>query len=667
MKKLILNRKLAATLGIFIVLVFLAVAIPNQAHAQLSMGFSAFNPFTWVAAGIKLISYIINVAIGFLFQFASWLVDIAMNLNNDILGTSNTVVKIGWTICRDIANLGFVLIMVVMAVATIVRYEKYSAKQLLPILIGAAIIVNFSLTISGVLINFSNILSNTFTSSFSSSGANNMGIVNDIVEAFGPQRLLLKDTDNPSPPDPASQGSDLTGFSAGQLISITGSIFSVVFLAIATLSMGTLALMLLYRYVMLSILLILAPLTWMFWVFPDLKSLFNKWWDKFITWVFFLPATTFFLYLAIQAARAMDNSQIFGSGSNFSGLISDIMKQGAQMVVLTGLLLGGLIAAQKMGIEAAGGAINLAKKAKDGALSFTGRKALQYGSYAVRSKWGKEGQQKSAAEAMVGWASKVKAPIFKQAAGYLARGATKLSTAGGEGVLKEHEAAVSKMAIPDVQAALLTASGPRRIALIKRLSKDKRLGDSDMTNIATEDTRSLFARFNQGKDFSDVEKNGLMTVKMAQALESKNEQALAEATDKLVASMTRKDLETAAVKDLFSGKRKFGLEPDDVKDLAQNFARALESENPGLVPSMIPKFDSPSRKNFTSAYTKELDESLKLATPGTPPYEDIIKMKKQFETVLANYTVGFSPVEETTSGGGGGASTPPPSGGNSKP
>ena len=382
MKKINPNKKIIALSGVFLLFLVLAVTLPNTAHADV-LGIS-FNPITWVAAGVKVIAYIINFFMGFLFEFAGWLVKIAMDINNDILGTSNTIVKVGWVITRDIANLGFVLIMVVMAVATIVRYEKYSAKKLLPILIGAAIIVNFSLTIAGVFINFSNILASTFIN-----GVNAVNIQDSLASAFGPQRLLLKDTDNPSPPDPSTQGGALMDFSSGGLISIMGSVFSIVFLAIATLSMATLALMLLYRYVILSILLVLAPLTWMFWVFPDLKSLFNKWWDTFIKWVFFLPATTFFLYLAIQAANAMKDNTMFSTGSGFSGSIADIMKQGAQMVVLTGLLLGGLMAAQKMGIEVAGGALNLAKKTGGAIRGYAGMRAQQLATAPLRASWGK--------------------------------------------------------------------------------------------------------------------------------------------------------------------------------------------------------------------------------------------------------------------------------------
>jgi len=657
MKKAMKNNRLLIFGGAALALSLLIV--PYFAGAQTgiitNIGVSVVTVFFKVVAGI------FNFVFGYIFMLAGWLVEIATELNHQILMDSNALVKVGWGICRDIANLGFVLIMIVMAVATIVSYEKYAVQKLLPLLIGAAILVNFSLTIAGVLITFSDSLSATFTDRLTAST-----ITDALAGAFNPQRLLLRDTENLPPPDPASQGSAFSDFSSAVLISISGLIFNVVFLAIATLSMATLALMLLYRYVYLSLLLVLAPLAWLFWVFPDLKYLFSDWWKNFIKWTFFLPASTFFLYLAVQSATALGKTQIFTKGGIFSTSgFASVMAQGAQMIVLTFLLLGGLIAAQKLGIHGADGAMKLAKKGKDATLGFAGRKALQYGSYPLRRKTAAEGS-KSVAERLTDAASTAKNPVSRFMLGGLARGASRVATAGGENVLKEQEARVSKMSVPDVKAALTTAMGPFRVALVKRLSKEKQLGNVNMTSIATKDTAALFARFNQGREFSDIEKNGVMSVDMAEAIKSGNQEALAEATNKLVGSMTRKDLETASVKDLFSGKKKFGLEAGSVENLSQHFARALISENPGLVPSMVPKFDAPSRRNFTDTYGQEIDDGLKIATPGSPAFNDLTKMKKQFETVLANYTVGFSPVAEEA-GGGGAAGGAPPAGGGGTP
>ncbi|MGC9603246.1 MAG: hypothetical protein ABSF47_02135 [Minisyncoccia bacterium] len=364
MKKLTKKSGLL-TLG-SIILVLSLIFVPHFAGAQTSIVTSI--GVSVVTSAFSVIANIFNFFFGYIFMLAGWMVNIATELNHQILMDSNALVKVGWGICRDIANLGFVLIMIVMAVATIVRYEKYAVQKLLPLLIGAAILVNFSLTIAGVLITFSDSLSATFTDKLTAST-----ITDALAGAFNPQRLLLRDTDNPMPPDPASQGGALTGFSSAVLIGISGLIFNIVFLAIATLSMATLALMLLYRYVYLSLLLVLAPLAWLFWVFPDLKYLFTDWWKNFIKWTFFLPASTFFLYLAVQSATALGKTQMFGGGIFTTSGLASIMSQGAQMIVLTFLLLGGLIAAQKLGIHGADGAMKLAKKGKDATLGAVGR------------------------------------------------------------------------------------------------------------------------------------------------------------------------------------------------------------------------------------------------------------------------------------------------------
>jgi hypothetical protein len=56
-----------------------------------------------------------------------------------------------------VANLGFVLFIILIALATIVRYQDYEAKKLLPRLIAAAILVNFSIAIPTVILNFTHI------------------------------------------------------------------------------------------------------------------------------------------------------------------------------------------------------------------------------------------------------------------------------------------------------------------------------------------------------------------------------------------------------------------------------------------------------------------------------------------------------------------------------
>lgn len=354
------KQKLKRVLKILAPALLLAVPLflaPQTTHALSLLGGLDFSP-AGIATGIfRVIAYVFNFLFGLLYLLGSYLVQVALQVNDQILNGQNQIVTIGWTILRDVANLGFVLVMIIVAVATIIRYEKFSAKALLPKLIAAAIIVNFSLTIAGAFIVFANSLTQVFL-------AGKLG--NDpataISVAFQPQALYLP-PQNPPPPNPADQGSAASGFGTALLTGIAGLVFSMVFTLIAALVMFALALMLIIRYVFLSILLLTAPITWLFWVFPPLSDIFHTWWKKFMQWVFFLPAVAFFIYLALTSVQFFDGMNI-NTATAVGGTLGIVFDQGIKMILLCGLMLGGLIVAQNMGIAGAAGAMKIATGAR---------------------------------------------------------------------------------------------------------------------------------------------------------------------------------------------------------------------------------------------------------------------------------------------------------------
>ena len=64
-----------------------------------------------------------------------------------------------WSFARNLANLGIIIGIIVMAIATILRIEKYSWKKMLPKLVLVALLVNFSLVIAGIFVDISNYIS----------------------------------------------------------------------------------------------------------------------------------------------------------------------------------------------------------------------------------------------------------------------------------------------------------------------------------------------------------------------------------------------------------------------------------------------------------------------------------------------------------------------------
>ncbi|MDO8470188.1 MAG: hypothetical protein Q7S84_04230 [bacterium] len=356
-------------------------AVTNTAHALMYGNNS--NPIKqWlVGTGLDIlqafatgISYILNFLGGLAFAFGNMLTQTMLALNYQVLDSSNTIVTVGWGITRDVANLGFVLLIILVALATIVRYpSEYQAQKLLPRLIAAALLVNFSIAIVTPLIDFSDTLTQSFASRIGGDdlpGIPGSGFVGRISNAFGPHRLLIPPAGGL--PEPVG----FNTFSKAFLTTVGGLFFSFIFTWLAALVMLAIAFMLFLRYVHLTFLLAIAPIVWLFWVFPGLEKHWSTWWSDFLKWVFFAPAVMFFIYLAVTAMDAMGSMPVEGlTGSDFfETFILSIISQGTQMAVLGAFLVGSLIVGQKFGIAGAGAALNIAKAAKTQGLKLAGQR-----------------------------------------------------------------------------------------------------------------------------------------------------------------------------------------------------------------------------------------------------------------------------------------------------
>lgn len=336
---------------------------------------------TFVNYIANAISYLLAQLAAVIFNFAGMFVNVTLDLNAQV--TQTPLARTGWAIVRDIANMGFVLVIVIIAIMTILKFEQYGVKKLLPKLIAAAIIINFSFAIAGVIIDFSNVLTNFF---YSRVAANNFGIAENLAGAFNPQTLSAPPAQDNFNLDQQSQT-----FLETLGTNVLKLIFIVVFTLAGALTLFALAFMLLVRYLHLIFLLVIAPIIWLFWVFPGLGGEFNRWWKSFFKWSFFAPASAFFLYLALVSVA--DLNKIIGSTTKNSGYgSSDLMHllgQGAQMFVLVGIMLGGIIIAQEMGITGAGAAMGIAKKAGSGASAWAKQRSLRYGTAPLRTDLGR--------------------------------------------------------------------------------------------------------------------------------------------------------------------------------------------------------------------------------------------------------------------------------------
>lgn len=190
----------------------------------------------------------------------------------------------GWSIARDTVNMFFVIFLLVIAFATILRIEAYQYKALLPKLIVSILLVNFSRTICTVLIEFSNVLTGAFLNF-----APGRSTPAAIAALLGLEHVFQ-----------VPESLSVTNIT--NLTMLTALMFHTVFVAVLAFAFVGLTGMLLMRTVGLLVLIVISPLAFAMNILPITKSYFSKWWESFIKFLFYAPIASFFLYLAAMVA-----------------------------------------------------------------------------------------------------------------------------------------------------------------------------------------------------------------------------------------------------------------------------------------------------------------------------------------------------------------------------
>ncbi len=254
---------------------------------------------------------------------------------------NSQAVQTGWVIVRDIANMFFVVILLVIAIATILRVESYNYKKLLPKFLLMAVLINFSKTICGIVIDFSQVIMLTFVNAFkAAAGAN-------FVQAFGIDQVYAL---------AGGEGLD------SSLSLLPALLLGLVVLLIAISTVGVLLVMLIARIIVLWILIILSPLAFLMASFPQGQSAAKKWQDNFSKYVITGPMLAFFIWLALIVAGGGTGNEQVGvtvGTSTVSGPAVGVgalgtMEKLSSVIVATAMFLIGLMIAKDMGVAGSG-------------------------------------------------------------------------------------------------------------------------------------------------------------------------------------------------------------------------------------------------------------------------------------------------------------------------
>jgi len=336
---------------------------------------------------IAIGSYIILYLSSWVLWVAALLFDFTINWSlalHDVFSMFPAI-QYGWETFRNFVNLFFILILVYIAIATILRIESYGYKKLLGRLVLAAFLINFSMFFTEIIIDVSNMTAIVFYKQIladaksvsgntaatqtnpaagaaidaanSAAASSNNYISLGIMNALQLQAIWgvavgneggdggLGNGKNASNDPAVNAGNKIAagGGAAGvlnpwtmTLVGLGGSVF-ILFLSFIFIAAAG---MFLLRTVVLIALVILSPLAYAARILPKTQEYSDKWWKKLTSNALFAPVYMMMMYITLQMLWS-------GSAKINGGLLSLFANQntgGIQVVMFFMLICFMLIA-----------------------------------------------------------------------------------------------------------------------------------------------------------------------------------------------------------------------------------------------------------------------------------------------------------------------------------
>jgi hypothetical protein len=329
------NRFFKNKRSILFLVLFLAIGIflaGNWVYADV--GDAVATLLSWI------VQYIVQL-VGGLITLILWVL-VGVAQYNDFI-TAQPVVS-GWAIVRDFCNMFFILLLLVVAFATILRVEGYDIKKMVPKLLVMAVLINFSKTICGLILDGANLVMNTFVSSFKDQ------LSQGFTQLLGINQILQVKT--------TSDSATLSGAAFGSAQTLIALFLAVVVSLIALVVIIVITAVLVIRMVMIWIYIVLSPMAYFLSTIPGGKKYASQWWGDFTNYVIVGPILAFFIWLSLTSMNVSSNIVTLASSQ---GAAPDSIKSAfttgdviIRFIIGIGMLLEGLIISQKIAGVAGG-------------------------------------------------------------------------------------------------------------------------------------------------------------------------------------------------------------------------------------------------------------------------------------------------------------------------
>ena len=349
--------------------------ITDPAEVILVTVIHAVTWFLWTMPTLLFVGYV-----GIIFD---WMAAISLGAGigngQSIYATgADSMVYTGWKVFRDLANVLFIFIIIYIGIATILGFLSGNMRKLLVRVVIAAVFINFSLVITGLIIDASNTLAVGFYNAFppSASMVNWVGPEGgrSLTQPLGRDSGIVTLYTSGTFSDVVTTGgsvwdSFLNDFKPAIFNIVRGIVNVVVgFILLAA------AVMFMSRTVVLLLLMIVSPLAFAAIAFPigGLSNYFNIWLRKLLENAFWAPAFLA-LYYAVVKMWVAPNGFIKNFFSPGGGdYLSTIIVQVISITIVISLFLATLIVSKKVGAYGANVVIARTKKYAKRGGSFVG-------------------------------------------------------------------------------------------------------------------------------------------------------------------------------------------------------------------------------------------------------------------------------------------------------
>lgn len=347
---------------------YYAIALSTLVFLLPIATFAAEGDSSTILKTIAAVLYTIVVAIfGWLVYLGGSLLslgleDYVFKFQSNYINVFGVAIDYLWSIMRDILNLTFIFGLIYIGFRLIFDAEDSRARKALVMLIGAALLVNFSLFISKTVIDFSNLAAFEMAKGITvlSGSGSTSNVATQFMQVLKIHEVLgISDNFKTA----SEKMADLTD---GGAFAYVAGIAILFFVAAFVFAAG--GFLLIVRFVALCVYMVFSPLMFLGWVIPAFSGVSRKWWSGFLNQAFVAPAYIFMLFMSLSVLKVIGESSAmngfkYEDALSATGAVLNTNGTAAQsfafFAVAAGFLIASLIVAKKMGAVGAGATISV--------------------------------------------------------------------------------------------------------------------------------------------------------------------------------------------------------------------------------------------------------------------------------------------------------------------